>query len=236
MYSKSFKDLIEESSDKTYIGRGNPNAKILLVGQEYSKPNEKSEFEAKYWSEKIALNERVYLTHKKEVGEGHTWNKYQKLHDYIFEKAKTDEFDFEELIFTTEMSEIPQKNNRNARKNPEFLPKLLDRKRHFFKSNFIQDFPVIVLACSDYIKNNDEIREIDEIFGVHYKDEYEKKIYTKSNWFFSHYNENKTKLIIHTRQLSGNVRSELLQDMGRVIRNHLMKNNILKNTSLFNGK
>ena len=135
-------------------------------------------------------------------------------------------FDFEELIFTTEMSEIPQKNTRNAKRNPEFESKLAKRKQEFFKSDFIQNFPVIVLACSDYIKNNDEIREIDEIFGVHYKDEYEKKIYTKSNWFFSHYSNDKTKLVIHTRQLSTNVMSELLANMGEVIRKHLILLNL----------
>jgi len=226
MYSSSFKKLINENSDDTYIGRGNTNANILFVGKKYSKANENSEFDIKYWKEKIAKNESVYLTHKKEVGEGHTWSKYQNLHDCIFEKPKTNIFDFEELIFTTEMSEIPQKNTRNAKRNPEFEPKLAIRKQEFFKSDFIQNFPVIVLACSNYIKNNNEIREIDEIFGVHYKDEYEKKIYTKSNWFFSHYNDDKTKLVIHTRQLSTNVMSELLEDMGKVIRDHLISLNL----------
>lgn len=222
MYSENFKKLVEVSSDESYIGRGNPNSKILFVGKEYSKPNENSEFDAKYWKEKISKNESVYLTHKKEVGEGHTWNKYQNLHDYIFEKSKTDMFNFEELIFTTEMSEIPQKNTRTASTNPIFLPKLIKRKQDFFKSAYIQNFPVIVLACSDYIKNNDEIREIDDIFGVHYRDEYEKKIYTKSNWYYSHYNDDKTKLVIHTRQLSTNVMDELLEDMGKLIRQHLI--------------
>ena len=44
MFSSSFKNLIKTLSPKTYIGRGNPNAKILFVGKEYSKPNEKNEF------------------------------------------------------------------------------------------------------------------------------------------------------------------------------------------------
>ena len=131
MYSENFKKLVEKSLGETYIGRGNPNAKILFVGKEYSKPNENAEFDANYWKEKISNNESVYLTHKKEVGEGHTWNKYQNLHDCIFEKPKTDMFNFEELIFTTEMSEIPQKNTRIANKNPEFIPKLIKRKQKF---------------------------------------------------------------------------------------------------------
>lgn len=221
MYNENFKKLLKVSLDDTYIGRGNPNANILFVGKEYSKCNDKSEFNAKYWNEKIANNEPIYLTHQKAVGEGHTWTKYQALHDYIFDKPKTNNFNFEEVIFTTEMSEIPQKNTRDASKNPDFSPRLTQRKNMFFTSDFIQDFPVVVLACSDYIKNNDEIREIDNIFHVNYNDKYEKKIYTKSNWFFSHYDKDKTKLVIHTRQLSTNVMSKLLEDMGTLIREHL---------------
>lgn len=228
MYNKNFKNLIKECSDRTYIGRGNPNAKILFIGKEYSTPNLKHEFEAKYWSEKIYLNELVNLNHKKDVVEGHTWSKYQKLHDYIFERSKTNILNFEDRIFTTEMSEISQKNTRDARKHIDFEEKLQQRKREFFKSEFIQDFPVVVLACSDYIKNNNVIREIDDIFGVGYKDEYPKKTYTKSNWFYSHYNRDRTKLVIHTRQLSGNVLNELLKDMSTVIRRHLIDLNLYK--------
>lgn len=41
------------------------------------------------------------------------------------------------------------------------------------------------------------------------------------NWFFTHFNNDKTKLVIHTRQLSANVKTDLLKDMGKVIREHL---------------
>ena len=213
---------------ETYIGRGNPNAKILFVGKEYSKPNENAEFDANYWKEKISNNESVYLTHKKEVGEGHTWNKYQNLHDCIFEKPKTDMFNFEELIFTTEMSEIPQKNTRIANKNPEFIPKLIKRKQKFFKSDFIQSFPVIVLACSDYITPQ-EIYDIFDVafeIGGKYPDDDSNSM---QNHFWIHYNKdknNKPKLVIHTRQLSVDVSNDLLKEMGKVIRNHLKSINL----------
>src|SRR5690554_3272440 len=104
--NESFIKLITESTDNTYIGRGNPNAKILFVGKEYSKPNENAEFDAKYWKEKIAKNERVYLKHlkRKEDKSQHTWKIYQKLYDFIFEEESTNEFNFEEEVFTTEMN------------------------------------------------------------------------------------------------------------------------------------
>lgn len=144
------------------------------------------------------------------------------MSDFIFSKDKKPYYiDFLENVFTTEINDSPNKNTNTANKSS-----LNERKLLFKESKFIQKFPVIVLFCSDYIKNNDEIREIDKIFGVHYRDEYEKKIFTKSNWFYSHYNEEKTKLVIHTRQLSTNVMSDLLEEMGKVIRNHLITLNL----------
>ena len=121
------------------------------------------------------------------------------------------------------MSEIPQKNTRNASKNIEFKPKLIKRKIDFFKSKFIQDFPVIVLACSNYITPT-EIYEIFDVafeIGGKYPDDDSTSM---QSHFWIHYNKdknNKPKLVIHTRQLSVDVSNELLKEMGKVIRNHL---------------
>ena len=123
--------------------------------------------------------------------------------------------DFLEKAFTTEINDAPEKNTATADKSS-----LNKRKRLFEKTDFIQEFPVVVLACSNYIKNNNEIREIDEIFKVTYCD---KKVYSSTNWFFTHYNADKTKLVIHTRQLSANVRTDLINDMGEIIKQHLKK-------------
>ncbi len=115
------------------------------------------------------------------------------------------------------MNNSPSKNTSTADKSG------LNKRKTFFKNSlFIQQFPVIVLACSDYIKNNDKIREIDEVFNVKY---YSSKIYNINtmNGFYIHYNKDKTKLVIHTRQLSQNVKNDLLQDLGLVIREHLEK-------------
>ena len=126
--------------------------------------------------------------------------------------------DFLENVFTTEINDAPNKNTSTADKS-----KLNERKLLFKESDFIQNFPVVVLACSNYIKTNIEFNEIEDIFGVKHKDEFRKECYNKTNWFFSHYNEDKTKLVIHTRQLSADVKSDLLKDMGEEIREHLGK-------------
>jgi len=141
------------------------------------------------------------------------------LTNYIFKKEpKPNDIDFLENVFTTEINDAPNKNTSTADKS-----KLNERKSLFKESAFIQGFPVVVLACSNYIKNNEDIREIEEIFGVKYEADFPKNVYNRTNWFFPHYNEIGSKLVIHTRQLSADVKGDLLIDMAEIIRDHLNK-------------
>lgn len=237
MYSKEFKEFVENGQNNPYyVGTGNPNANILFIGKESAISDDNSE--GKKWYHKNASDWRTHITNntceilsypipenhafRKEKSWGkNTWSKYQKLTNYIFDREHKSYFiDFLENVFTTEINDSPNKNTTTANKS-----KLNDRKSLFKESDYIQNFPVIVLACSNYVKNNNEAREIDEIFKVKYSDG---KTYTKTNWFFSHYNDDKTKLVIHTRQLSANVKPELLKDMGEVIREHLITLKLLK--------
>ena len=155
-----------------------------------------------------------------------TWEKYQKLHDIIF-KGEIDYdnnkiIDFPEDFFITEMNQNGSRTTSDAQKASDFKNNLEFRKNNLINSSFIRSFPVIILACSDYIKNNDKIREIDDIFGVKYDgDKNGKYWYSKANWFYTHHNTDNSKLVIHTRQLSANVKNELLKDMAEVIREHL---------------
>ena len=124
------------------------------------------------------------------------------------------------------------KSNYNLAK--ETILKRLD----FFKnSDFIQSFPVLILACGPYIKNigEGENRQIDNTFGVEYDgDEIgrcskeNRKEYNIGNWFYTHHNKIDTKyfkagekLVIHTRQLSGAINKELFRDIGKKVHEHL---------------
>ena len=233
MYSKEFIKYVKNGVDNYYVGSGNPNANILFIGKE-SAISEKN-LEGKRWYANNAKDWENHIEHgtyeilnypipkdhifRKEKSWGkNTWSKYQKLSNCIFNKEeKPYHIDFLENVFTTEINDSPNKHTNTANKSY-----LNERKLLFKEADFIQNFPVVVLACSDYVKNNEDIREIEDIFGVKFKEEYENKVYTKTNWFYSHYNEEKTKLVIHTRQLSANVKPELLIDMGKVIRNQLI--------------
>lgn len=231
MYSQEFNEFVKNGIGNYFIGTGNPNADILFVGKESAIPKENIqglEFynrNAVSWNEHIEHNtceilnypiDENHIFRKEKIWGKNTWSKYQQLKNNIYEDEKKPyHIDFLEKVFTTEINDSPEKNTANANKSS-----LNERKKLFKKSEFIQKFPVVVLACSNYITNNDEIREIDDIFKVTYCD---KKVYSNMNWFFTHYNSDKTKLIIHTRQLSANVKKELLEDMGKVIKEHLKK-------------
>ncbi|NOZ46440.1 MAG: hypothetical protein GXO79_06620 [Chlorobi bacterium] len=240
-YSKYFKKFVKEGIEQEYyIGIGNPNAKILIIGKEaaISKDDKvgqvKYKENAKQWVNHIINDNIDELDLSYEVKEGeylakswgkNTWSKYQRLSDYIWNKEPTSHsIDFLERIFTTEINDSPSQQTQNSKKVG-----LKDRKILFEESSFIQNFPVVILACSDYIKNNDKMREIDNFFHVEFDGgEYR---YTKQNWFYTHREIDKTKpkLVIHTRQLSANVKEEMIKEMAAVIKKFLNDNNLALN-------
>ncbi len=266
-YSDSFTEIVNQGvKEKFYIGTGNPNSKVLIVGKETAisdtnmlekqnkKNYEQNAFDwirnienniceiTKNWIYEAYINDG-YATNNpifafkgvkiNEHGEGQTWRKYQKLCDVIFNgEMVTDKdrpYDFQKHFFITEMNDNPEKTTSKAQKEKDFKPKLKKRKDVFFKSDFIQNFPIIVLACSNYIWNFGEgdDRQIDNLFGVKYSHNYTTTTTKSEKYFYVHYNENKTKLVIHTNQLSGsNASNELLENLGLLIRDFIKQNKL----------
>lgn len=250
-YSKAFKDLVS-FAEKTgsYIGSGNPNSKILLVGKEVATEIDESKDKileeqnfgnyqgnVKDWvsncSKKLKqsdvcdwiyndpqkINNPLFAFKGAEIKEeGKTWRKYQKLHDYIFGKQIGSTIgkyghNFQERFFITEMSDVPSKRTKDAQLKKSFKENLDIRKNGFFRTDFIQSFPVVILACSNYIIGN----EIENVFGVKFKEQ-------KGNGkqlFWTHFGTHKPKLVIHTRQLSTNVSNDLLLGIAEEIKKFL---------------
>lgn len=149
-----------------------------------------------------------------------TWKKYQKLYDIIFKneinRNNLLELDFQEGFFITEMSVLPAKTTGKAQKKSEFKEKLQNRKSSFLSSDFIQDFPIVILACGNYIVGE----EITRIFGVNFIEE---KGSEKQRFWIHREKSGKPKLVIHTRQLSNAVEDELLIQIGNEVRKFLNK-------------
>lgn len=229
IYTENFKKAINLN---TYLGTGNPNSKILIVGKEVAtdvEEGENKELENKNleafnsngtdwlsnvqenvkqndipnWKFENKENNPLYAFKGVQINKGgHTWRKYQKLNDYIFDKNQNKEINFQEEFFITEMSVLPAKTTGKAQKKADFNEKLQERKESFFNSDFIQDFPIVILACGNYIIGS----EITKTFNVHFTEEKG----TDRQKYWIHWNSDKTKLVIHTRQLSANVSDDLL--------------------------
>ena len=219
---KLFEKFLEDCKNrKEWCGQGNPNAHIMIIGKE------------PYMDLKtnpISLQEELQRQYERckrgdfgnaKRGKNPTWCNYQSLIEKVYKpkvEFNSGLFDFEKYAFTTELSSIPRKNSKYS----EAEPFIQDRLRFFEKSKFIQDFPVIILACGDYIKNDDKVREIDNTFHVEFCKEYGSK--ESKNRFWTHIDKkDPRKLVIHTRQFSNGISKDLIKEMASVIREHLRK-------------
>lgn len=257
-YSTEFENYVNSClKSNNYVGVGNPNSDILIIGKEAAIDREKIEFsndilqirnlqnyernamdwmdniktcfdsnqieiwnKEKYFQDENASNNPLFsFKGLKGLKEGETYNKYQKLHDYIFDKNfnKDEMYSFQNKFFITELNDSPNKRTINANKES-----IKSRKELFKNEQFIQNFKVIILACSNYISNigeGDE-REIDTIFDVKFSHEFKVDKFPNQKYWV-HKNESNSKLVIHTRQLSTNVSDDLLKGIANEVRIHM---------------
>ena len=228
---KSFKEFVSFCvSNNRYVGLGNPNAPILIIGKEpYTKngnTDEKSNAEEMMSHIINGTLENVYKPYKVTKDNTYlydnwgncTWSNYQNLIDLVFKGVKSTEKQIDFLVndFTTEMNDIPSQTTRSADKSL-----ISTRKQMFKESEFIQSFSVVILACSNYIMNVGDNREIDDIFDVTFDDNGANTNFSQGSWFYTHHNAIGDKLVIHTRQLSNSFDPKLLDEMAKVIRKHL---------------
>ena len=212
-----FEEFINECEKNNQIcGQGNPNADILIIGKESTDTRE----DALYRNIERCRNKMERDALRPIDPNNKTWANYQNLFDNIYCRKSEfiDKWDFEKYAFTTELSSIPRKNSNYT----EAKPYIKDRLRFFEASEFIKSFPVVILACGGYIKNNYKVREIDDTFHVVYCKEYGSK--ESRNRFWTHIDKkDPRKLVIHTRQFSNGISKDLVKQMAEVIREHLRK-------------
>lgn len=226
----NFQNLLSSNPDQ-YIGYGNPNADICFVGKEATGmlPLQCGLGSTNYWMTSLPMFfDRIKTDNPSDSiwKEGHTWNKYQKLYDAIFPEnaAKPGTMNFEQHVFVTEMSAMPATTTNEGKNASGFEEQLALRKQKFFAHPYFKDFIVIVLACSDYIVNYGDRREIDSLFDVTFDINGGAHEIGPQNAFWVHHSADGNRMVIHTRQLSGAVSDKLLEEMGAVIRQHLNSN------------
>ena len=235
-----FEKFIEDCRKaKQICGAGNPNANILLVGQEHYSP--KPIINEEDWNSYLNDNYRYCKERTTWVvdNKSKTWYYYQKLVDKSIgrETKRSKTKDFEEFAFTTELnneakpsSRIEGENKTQRKEKREQLHKRIAQRLQLFKhSDFIQSFPVIVLACGPYIVNRKEkgLLQTNDTFNVIFDEDQNEQGVPKGwhkngkMWFATHHNpHDPTKLVIHTCQLS-RADKDLLDEMANVINEHL---------------
>jgi hypothetical protein len=234
-YSVDFQNLVNESQSKSlpfentktsnpyYIGYGTPNAKILIIGKEKGFDmddkealSRESTLNPKQWKAKITEDnpklefdpETPYGAGMNNLPEGHTWSKYNKLNNYVFGRDS-----FKQNTFISELNFMPSKYSPGRKAVRENITQRLNFFEH---SYFKNQFSVVLLACGNYIKPH----QIYESFNCQYV---ETKEFGTRNKYYLHFNEDRTRLIIHTRQLSIDVKNEMLKNLAEDIQKQLKK-------------
>lgn len=237
--NKNFEEILNTINENQYIGLGNPNAKILFIGKEAGTEIQTKIYHGsvKSWKEKEFNYFKKYIPKEKKLRNlNHTWQRYQKLYDCIlssldkkrdFDKNDKYEINFVENVFTTELSNLHAPNTMDAKKQKNFNQELKTRKKVFFQSEFIKQFPIIVIFASDNQYIETYRGEVCKLFGVKF---YEELSCGKRDKIWVHYSEKEDetypKLVIHTRQLTNGASIDLLKKIAEIVAGFIKKYSI----------
>lgn len=225
---KNFEEFLEKCKNRReWSGQGNPNADILIVGKEpYNKvlitDTEKIE---KLKKQEDRCRSGIFGTATLDP-KNKTWCNYQMLIEKVYRperEFKPGLFDFENYAFTTELNTIFRPK---AILDVETRNNIKERLSFFKDSEFINSFPVIVLACNNFISNDPKRGFfINNTFDVTYDGDPrgKHKDYVSGHWFYTHHSDDGEKLVIHTRQLSFLFDNSFIKDMASIIKDHLKK-------------
>ena len=214
-YCPEFKELINRLDELQYIGFGNPNAKILLIGKECSdEPNSFNEENCNkpnltHWK-KILSQETQPENYSfnplypfkglklKELSGGHLWRKYQKIVDGIIDNNTSEFVDFHQHAFLTELNSV---TSRYSKYSLEVKESIHLRCKNLLRDSFFKKFPITIVCCGHYPSQYDI--DLEDVFGVKW-DKPTKNVVndknTKCGWINIHYAEGR--ILIHTRHLS----------------------------------
>lgn len=242
-----FKSFISELNTKhdqvcdehKYIGTGNPLSNILIIGKEAALQVDSPQYSEEilnnisYWTKLEDYNAESILERDFEnfsplypyrgqillkdnnsnFGTSVTWMNYQKLFNHIFDYRDNKNVNFHENIFITEVNSTPNKKTKDANTDS-----IAFRKKEILSSDFFQSFPIVIISGVGYFENTADGNEINEIFGVEFSEKKFANNDKESQPYWIHWNEDKTKIVINTYQLSIGISDSLLENVAREIK------------------
>lgn len=238
-YTKEFIEMLEKAErENLYVGSGNPNASILIIGQELAIDEkdtpeqvvEEVHSNVSKWKENVAKKlsqtdelewkNPLYLYKNSTHKGGHTWNKYQKLMDLIRDVSHTKNTNFQEFAFLTEYNQNPSKSN--AQQVDDLRRASITKRDEFFRTTaFFQHFPIVIVAAGNYGGDKFGVY-LEKTFNVKYEGQIRE--IAKQQWYSLHFSPDK--LVIHTRQLSGRFRNQLLEEIAGQVRDFIEEKGI----------
>ena len=121
------------------------------------------------------------------------------------------------------MNDLIAKRDYKFKRLKTLKKEFISKRQELFDHSFFKSFPVIIIASGHYTRDFEF--DIENIFEVDFIEKRETEI--KKAWYNVHYSKDSKRLLIHTRQLSTSVASELINDLGGIIKEHLIKHSLL---------
>ena len=229
-YPQSFLDLLKSEHD--YIGQGNPNSKILIVGREHGFSDEhqcsleiwRNKEQWKQIAQGVPFSEEDYSPRTCFAGRGQefrldvksksggtspTWYIYQMIVNALCphempQGERAPLLDFFNYSFITEFSTASRPNNNNPTEEEiAATRRSIEKRTPLLSSDFYRSFPIVILACGTYF--DDYKIDIEKIFDVKWLAP--TKLIQLDNgkniWLNLHYSEDRKRIVIQTWQASG---------------------------------
>lgn len=227
-FPEKFTNLLNEFSTgdgNDYIGQGNPNSSILIIGREHGFPKESNEYRLEVLDNhdqwlKITNGESFsdeeydpmtcFTQRKQEFRHGDTsptWYVYQKIVNAVcpheMQPGKTAPLlDFFKYCFITEFSTASRPNNsNNSEKDINATQNSINARTPLLSAEFYKSFPIVILACGNYYDNYHI--DFEKMFDVKWAGPTRPVVIGKKKyWMNLHYSNDRKRIVIHTCQAS----------------------------------
>ena len=225
-YRSEFVDLMNDPRwQGAYIGQGNPNSKVLIVGREHGFDNDDQrilEIDKNWeqWKKIIAGDESTqndysprhcYADRGQKFriaptngGTSATWYVYQRMVNALIpHNLFQEKLDFFEYSFITEFSTVNRCNNsNNTEADVQATAYSIAERTPLLSSAFYRSFPIVIISCGDYF---DQYHiNIEKMFDVKWEGPTREVELGngKKAWLNMHYSADRKRIVIHTWQAS----------------------------------
>lgn len=267
-YSKEFQDAVNFSKEKNlFLGYGNPNGKILMIGKEQyykcSKPLDTDEFynellekrnevnqinisswlknineefisewnqnldfntinnnpQTIFWNQRNIPNRFSKIKKEWNFGTSNTYLHYQKIYQNVFlDGVKETNINVQKEFFITELNDLIAEKDFNFKELKKLKQDFICERQELFSLAFFKAFPIVIIASGNYAKKFNF--DIQKTFDVKWD---KKTVFIGNSWYNLHRSTDGKRLLIHTRQLSTSVTTDLINVLSNEVKAFLKK-------------